>query len=162
MRHVFFALFDRSEPAAHALRELRHVKREYPAAPMEVGLHHGDVDSEKLPLYATNARRRLVFGVTNGLFWGALVGVLLFVSGIADASLPILIAFTALLGAVIGGLGGVLTGVSSPDEALERLASELHGNDIAISFSTSDDDFFTRAQDVFVENGARVEKRVAA
>jgi hypothetical protein len=66
------------------------------------------------------------------------------------------------MGAVIGALGGVLTGISSPDEALEHIASELRGNEIAISFSTSDDDFFNRAEDIFVENGARVEKRVAA
>jgi uncharacterized membrane protein len=161
MRHVFFALFDRSEPAAEALRELRQIKREYPRAPMEVSVQRGNVDGEKLPLYATNGRRRLIFGVVNGLFWGALVGILLFVSGIASASLGILLAFTAMMGAVIGGLGGMLMGVSAPDEALEHLAGHLNGNDVSISFSTSDDDLFTRAQDVFVGNGARVEKRVA-
>jgi hypothetical protein len=162
MRHVFFALFDRSEPAAEAIRELRQIKREYPRAPMELQVQRGGVTGENLPLYATNGRRRLIFGVANGLFWGALVGVLLFVGGIATASLGILLAFTSLLGAVIGALGGVLTGVSAPDEALENLAGQISGQkDVSISFSTSDDDFFTRAQDVFVGNGARLQKRAA-
>jgi hypothetical protein len=160
-RHVFFALFDRGEPAAHALREIRQARRDYPGAALEVALHRGAIDGEKLPLYSTNGRRRLIFGVVNGLFWGALVGVVLFLSGIAPASLGILIGFTALLGAVIGGLGGVLMGVSSPDEALEKLSHEMGGNEVAISFSTSDDDFYARAQNIFAENGARLERRQA-
>ncbi len=161
MRHVFFALFNGSEPAAQALRELRQVKRDYPDSPMEVALHRGAVDDEKIPLYSTNGRRRMIFGLINGIFWGALVGILLYVGGIAQASLGILVGFTALGGAVIGALGGALTGVSSPDEALEHLTQNLHGSEVAISFSTSDNDFFTRAQDLFVENGARVERKAA-
>jgi hypothetical protein len=162
VRHVFFALFDRGEPAVHALREIRQARRDYPGAALEVALHRGAVDGEKLPLYSTNGRRRLIFGVINGLFWGALVGVVLFVAGIAPASLGILLGFTALLGAAIGALGGFLSGVSSPDAALEKLSHEMGGGkEVAISFSTSDDDFFARAQNIFAENGARLERRHA-
>jgi hypothetical protein len=160
-RHVFFALFDGGEPAVHALREIRQARHDYPGASLEVALHRGAIDDEKLPLFSTNGRRRLIFGVINGLFWGALVGVVLFISGIAPASLGILVGFTALLGAVIGGLGGVLMGVSSPDAALEKLSQEMRGNEVAISFSTSDDAFYARAQNIFAENGARLEARHA-
>jgi uncharacterized membrane protein len=161
VRHVFFALFDRSEPAVHALREIREARHDYPGAALEVALHRGAVDDEKLPIYSTNGRRRLIFGAINGVFWGAVVGVLLFVSGIAPASLGILLGFTALMGAAIGGLGGFLTGVSSPDAALERITHDMSGNEIAISFATSDDDFYARAQNIFAENGARLEQRHA-
>ena len=105
---------------------------------------------------------RLIFGIVNGLFWGSLLGILFYVGGIATASLPILIGFTALAGALIGALGGALMGVSSPDAALEHLGQGLHGgNEVAISFSTTDDDLFLRAQNIFVTNGARVERRAA-
>jgi len=161
VRHVVFALFDDSAPAAHALREIHQVRRDYPNAGMQVALHRGHLDDEKLPLYATNGRRRMVFGIVNGLFWGALLGLLLFVSGIAEASLGLLIPMTALMGMLIGALGGALMGVSSPDAALEHLAHDLHGNEVVISFSTTDDDLFARAQDILVENGARVETRAA-
>jgi len=161
MRHVFFALFPRSNEAATALREIRQVKRDYPEAAFEVALHRGSVEGENLPLYSTNGRRRLIFGVVNGLFWGAVIGFVLYIAGIAPASLGILLALTALAGALIGGLGGVLTGVSSPDDALEHLTKDLHGSEVAISFSTSDDTLFERAQDIFIENGARVEKKAA-
>jgi hypothetical protein len=161
MKHVVFALFDESEPAAHALRHLRLVKRGYPGAPMEVALHRGHLDGERLPLFSTNGRRRALLGVANGLFWGSLIGVILHVSGTATAAFGLLVAFTASLGAVIGALGGVLTGVSSPDDALAHLAGDLHGREVAISFTTSDDALFVRAQNVFVEHGARVERRVA-
>jgi uncharacterized membrane protein len=161
VRHVFFALFDRGEPAVHALREIREARHDYPGAALEVAVHRGAVNDEKLPIYSTNGRRRLIFGVINGLFWGALVGVVLFISGIAPASLGILIGFTAMMGAAIGALGGFLTGVASPDAALEKLSHDMGGGEVAISFSTSDDNFYARAQNIFAENGARLEQRHA-
>ena len=161
VRHVFFALFDRGEPAVHALREIRQARRDYPGAALEVALHRGAVDGEKLPIYSTNGRRRAIFGAINCLFWGALVGVVLFVSGIAPTGLGILVGFTAMMGAVIGSLGGFLTGVASPDAALEKLSNDMGGGEVAISFSTSDDDFYARAQNIFAENGARLEQRHA-
>jgi uncharacterized membrane protein len=161
VRHVFFALFDRGEPAAHALREIRQARRDYPGAALEVSLHRGHVDEEKLPVYSTNGRRRLIFGAINGAFWGALLGVILFISGIAPASLGILLGLTLTAGALIGALGGALTGVASPDLALEKLSNEMSNGEVAISFSTSDDDFYNRAQNIFAQNGGRVERRAA-
>jgi hypothetical protein len=161
MTHVFFALFPRRDPAAHALRELRQAKRRYPRAPMQLALHHGHVDREELPLSSTNGRRRLYFGIYSGLFWGAVVGVILHLSGLARAGFGMAVGFTALTGMLIGALGGVLTGVSSPDDALEHLTTDLHAPEVAVSFATSDDELFEQAHEIFIENGARIEQRTA-
>jgi uncharacterized membrane protein len=162
MTHVLFALFDRGDAAANALEQVRRARtKDHPRAQVEVVLHRDHVNSETLPLSSTNGRRRMVYGVLHGLFWGAVFGVILQFLDIAQVRPAMVMTFTIVMGALIGALGGALIGVGSPDEALEHLTTDMGGKNVAITFSTPDSDLFEEAESIFSGNGARIERRAA-
>lgn len=162
MRHVFFALFDDKNRAIAALRDMRLIHEQFPRTPFKVRLHGDSINNEKLPVAQTNSRRRMLQGVVQGIFFGALIGVLFMVLGIADVRPPVILGFTALAGAAVGALGGALAGAGAPDSALDDLAREAQTGNVVMSVETSDGDAMNRAEAICAEHGARVEQRIPA
>jgi hypothetical protein len=161
MPHVFHALFPRAGAAAEAVREIRQVKQhDFHGAELHVSVQRNHLDSERIPLGATNGGYRFLFGIGVGAILGAIAGRVLMAIGVIDAADTTLALFlTAMLGAIVGGLGGALSGVASPDAALEDLTKDMHRGDIAVSFEMNDADFVARAAAICQQHGARVELR---
>jgi hypothetical protein len=125
MRHVFFALFEDAKEADAAVTELGDLDAGKERCHVEV--HRGGLHNDALPIGETRGQSRLVQGALMGGLFGAVVGgallgpqQLLLVVG------PLGAAFICgALGMVLGGLGGLLTGVGAPDTKLERMEEAI-------------------------------------
>jgi hypothetical protein len=121
MRHVFFALFEDPREADLAANELGDLDASHENVHVE--RHQGNLDYEGLAIGETRGQTRLFQGALMGGAFGALVGALLLgpqhlmlVVGPLGAAV-----ICGALGMVMGGLGGLLTGLSGPDPKLERM-----------------------------------------
>jgi hypothetical protein len=157
MRHVFFALFEDAREADEAVSELGVLDAGKERCHVEV--HKGGLDSETLPLGETRGQKRLVQGALMGGFFGAVVGgaVLgpqhfLLVVGPTGAALV-----CGVLGLVIGGLGGLLTGVSGPDTKLEGMEALMRRGAIVVAVDTEGRPVREQAEQIVRRHGALVQ-----
>jgi hypothetical protein len=157
MRHVFFALFADAKEADAATSEIGSFDagKEH----VHVERHTGGLDYENLAIGETRGGTRLVQGAALGGLIGALVGALLLgpqhlilVVGPVGAAL-----LCGALGAVMGGLGGLLTGLSGPDTKLERMEALMRGGAIVLAVDAEGQWESRQAEQIVRRHGALVQ-----
>jgi hypothetical protein len=111
---------------------------------------------DELELCETQARERLFDGLLMGggagaLFGGALSAMGLMVTGVTASAI-----FGGAVGMVLGALGGVLTGLASPDHTLERLS---HAGKVVLTIDAPGLTVEEHAEDVVRRHGGRIEHK---
>ncbi len=157
MRHVFFALFADAKEADAAVSELGSFDagKEH----VHVERHTGGLDYENLAIGETRGGTRLAQGALLGGIIGALLGALLLgpqhlilVVGPVGAAL-----LCGALGAVMGGLGGLLTGLSGPDTKLERMEALMRNGAIVLAVDAEGQWESRQAEQIVRRHGALVQ-----
>ncbi len=132
MRHVFFALFEDGTAADAAVDELGSDQAIADRCHVEV--HRGALDSESLPIGETRGKISFVHGMLLGGGAGALLGgAVLGPAGFLAVSAAESAVICGALGLVIGALGGVLTGLSTPDSKLEQLVELMRRGAVVVT-----------------------------
>jgi hypothetical protein len=157
MRHVFFALFEDATEADAARTELGVLDAGTERCHVEV--HKGGLNSEALPIGETKGQSRLVQGALMGGFFGAVVGGallgpqhLLLAVGPAGAA-----AVGGTLGLLLGGLGGLLTGVAAPDAKLERMEALMRQGAVVLAVDAEGTWEREQAEQIVRKHGALVQ-----
>ncbi len=157
MRHVFFALFEDATEADAAVHELGDLDAGKERCHVEV--HKGGLNYEGLAIGETRGQTRLVQGALMGGFFGAVVGGallgpqhLLLVVGPAGAAFV-----CGALGMVMGGLGGLLTGVSGPDTKLERMEALMRRGAVVVAVDAEGRWEREQAEQIVRKHGALVQ-----
>jgi hypothetical protein len=157
MRHVFFALFADAKEADAAASELGVLDagQEH----VHVERHTGGLNYENLAIGETRGGTRLIQGAMMGGIFGALVGALLLgpqhlilVVGPLGAAV-----LCGALGMVMGGLGGLLTGVSGPDTKLERMEALMRGGAVVLAVDAEGQWESKQAEQIVKRHGALVQ-----
>ena len=155
MRHLLYALFTQPGEAERAIEEIHALDRKGGAC--EIFVHKGKVDAESLPLGATRASLRLVEGMLIGALLGAAIGAfILQPAGLVQTSPGWTAIFCAVLGALCGGLGGLLQGAAGPDPVLESLAESLEHGAVLVKFRAEDKYHLEQAEAIARGHGARL------
>jgi hypothetical protein len=169
MRNVFFALFADPKEADAAVQELDAIKslpkipdpRERNPVHAEnphVEVHRGRLDNESLPVGETYARGRLIEGILLSSVGGALLGgFVLGPMGVVSDALVSPAVLCAGLGALFGGLGGLLTGIGAPDPRLERMSRALEHGGVIVSVEVAGDWETGEAEKIVRRHGAEVQ-----
>ena len=177
MLHTFYAVFDRQADAAMAVAELERKESERnrrsvtmyrrqlatgsgtktaPRADYATTVVHRDlVSGGELREGESATRRGAVSGGIAGGVLGGLAGLVLgsFV-GIAG---PVFLG--ALLGMVYGAVMGGIATANGPDPVAEKLARELHDDQILISVEAPGLDVEDEEEDIVRRHGGRVARR---
>jgi hypothetical protein len=157
MRHVFFALFEDPREADLAANELGDLDASHEHVHVE--RHTGNLNYENLSLGETRGQARLFQGALLGGGFGALVGALL----LGPQHLILIVGplgaavICGALGMVLGGLGGLLTGVSGPDPKLERMESLLRRGAVVLAVDAEGRWEREQAEQIVRRHGALVQ-----
>ena len=157
MRHVFFALFEDAKEADAAVTELGDLDAGKERCHVEV--HKGGLHYDSLPIGETRGQTRLVQGALMGGFFGAVVGgALLGPQHLILAVGPVGAAvICGALGMVLGGLGGLLTGVSGPDTKLERMEAAMRRGAVVVAVDAEGRWEREQAEQIVRRHGALVQ-----
>ena len=158
MRHVFFALFNDAHEADAAVTELGDLDAGKDRLSVEVHKGGTHLDSEVLPLGETRGGTRLVQGALMGGLLGAVVGGALLGPAHFLIVGPTSAAFVCgALGMVMGGLGGLLTGVSGPDLKLERMVEAMRRGAVVLAVDAEGRWEREQAEQIVKRHGALVQ-----
>lgn len=159
--HTLFALFDRPDDVAAAIRELETLGT--PSNRCTIAVHKDrleDLPSSETPLFETAAASTFARGTLLGGVLGAIAGALAFGPLGLVAAGPLAGTFFGLAaGAASGAYVGSISGASDVDPTFKRMAKEIERGAILLAVEPPSIDAAERAESMLNRHHGRVVHR---
>jgi hypothetical protein len=162
MSHLMFAVFESPDVAAAARQAMEAESRlaeERRGEPVVVTVVQRplDVPLEDLPVIETNVRHSVARGLVVGALGGALVAAIVHAVGMTIVPLVTTALFAMLFGAIVGGIGSLLTGAADPDQELDKLSREVEQrHEVMLAIDVPDLEAEDRVERILASLGARL------